>query len=658
MLDFQSHRVARYRFLAGLSGCFALAVGLLVLIGWQFGIDSFKRVMPGMISMNPLTAVCHMLAGASLSLQTWWKRPVALRIAKLLALLVFLTGVVRFGAYLTDWDFPLDRILFADQLHHDEPMLVNRVSANTALGFLLVGLALLLLDCGNYRRMLPHEPLAMLAGALALFTLVGHFYRIDWRYGMAAEVPMALYTAVAMMVLAVGIAMARPDRGLMAVVTGNSAGGLLARRMFPAIMVALIVAGGLGLAGVRRGYYQGEFGVALFTVLSIMIFGVFLLWSAWSLHRSDIERRKVTDERERFFMLSLDLLGSAGEDGYFKRVNPSFGRVLGYDTGEILSRPFISLVHPDDVVRTMEVFARLKSGSAILHFVNRYRCKDGSWKWLEWSAGPFTEDGLVYAVARDITEQREADQAILALNAELLDKTARLESLNAELESFSYSVSHDLRAPLRGIFGFAEALEEHSGAALDETGRGYLQRVRNAANRMGQLIDDLLKLSRLTRAGMKMEVVNLSELAESVIAGLRQMEPARAVEVAITPDITVLGDAALLRIVLENLLGNAWKFTARNPRARIEMSSAATGTGKVACIIRDNGVGFDSRYAHKLFGAFQRLHPQAEFPGSGIGLATVQRIIHRHGGEVSGKSEIDLGAEFVFTLDMENRSLP
>ena len=217
------------------------------------------------------------------------------------------------------------------------------------------------------------------------------------------------------------------------------------------------------------------------------------------------------------------------------------------------------------------------------------------------------------------------------------------------MEAFAYSVSHDLRAPLRSIDGFSQALLEDCADELDTQGKDYLERVRAGCQHMGQLIDDLLNLSRLTRREMHREAVDLSELAERIATRLRQAQAERQVEFVVVNDLIVQGDRTLLQVVLENLLGNAWKFTGTHPRARIEFGVAEV-EGQPAYFVRDNGVGFDMAYADKLFGAFQRLHTVEEFPGTGIGLATVQRIVHRHGGRVWAEGAVEQGATFYFTL--------
>ncbi|MDB6022118.1 MAG: fgrK [Pedosphaera sp.] len=250
-------------------------------------------------------------------------------------------------------------------------------------------------------------------------------------------------------------------------------------------------------------------------------------------------------------------------------------------------------------------------------------------------------------------ELRHGEEENRRLNTELelrvMERTRQLEFANQELEAFAYAVSHDLRAPLRSVGGFAEALKDDYEDRLDEDGRDYLNRVIKASHEMESLIVDLLHLSRLSRAEMKRLPVNLSALAHGIVTGLREREPRRRVEFAIAPGLVAPGDPQLMRIALENLLSNAWKFTGRRPAAQIEFGMQP-GDGEAAYYVRDNGAGFDMAFAHKLFGAFQRLHNDKEFPGHGIGLATVQRIINRHGGKTWAMGEVDNGAAFFFTL--------
>jgi signal transduction histidine kinase len=234
-------------------------------------------------------------------------------------------------------------------------------------------------------------------------------------------------------------------------------------------------------------------------------------------------------------------------------------------------------------------------------------------------------------------------------NESLRLNAAELLAANTELDAFAYSVSHDLRAPLRSIDGFSQILLEDYTARLDEAGQESLHRVRAASQRMGTLIDDLLKLARVTRAEIRSEDVDLSGMAREIASELQRASPERQVEFAIAPELKARGDARLLRVALDNLLRNSWKYTAKQPAPRVEFASADANGGQ-AFMVRDNGAGFDMKYADKLFGVFQRLHSAADFEGTGIGLATVRRIINRHGGRIWAEGAVDRGATFYFTL--------
>ena len=262
-------------------------------------------------------------------------------------------------------------------------------------------------------------------------------------------------------------------------------------------------------------------------------------------------------------------------------------------------------------------------------------------------------DMLIGAFNEMLEQIQERDAALRNAHDELelrvQERTAQLAATNKELEAFSYSVSHDLRAPLRSIDGFSLALLEDYADRLADEGKDHLQRIRAATQRMGMLIDDLLNLSRMTRAEIRKEVVNLSALAQSVVAGLREAQPERQIEFRIEDHLQAKADPRLVQVILENLFGNACKFTSKRASACVEFGKLRHN-GSSAYFVRDNGAGFDSAYATRLFGAFQRLHAASEFPGTGIGLATVQRIVHRHGGEIWAEGAVEKGATFYFTL--------
>jgi len=486
--------------------------------------------------------------------------------------------------------------------------------------------------------------------------------------------------------------------------------------------------------------------------------------------QAELEMRQTKEELENFFTVVLDLLCIADTQGYFRRVNHAWETTLGYRPADLVGQSFLAFIHPDDVEATLAAIAQLRNQKQVQSFVNRYRCRDGSYRYIEWYSQPQGE--LVYAAARDITEQRELEmklrrreahlktaQRIAGLGsweydlptgritwsdevfeilgrdpalgtpgyeelltlyhpddqayhdrvvqeairtqqpydldlrayhpngtlvylqvrgepifnaagelvqlvgillditerkraeAHLLQTSAQLAASNDELEAFAYSVSHDLRAPLRAIEGFSQALIEDYGDQFDGTGRRYFDRIGHNVGRMNDLINDLLALSRVARSEMTCTSVNLSDLVSAEIAELQTSHPDRQVELIVPPQVVAWGDRTLLRVVISNLVQNAWKFTQHHSTAQIELGQCDRGA-QPTYFIRDDGAGFDMAHADMLFGVFQRLHNMTEFPGTGVGLAIVKRIIQRHGGTVWAKGGVEQGATIYFSLPL------
>jgi len=413
--------------------------------------------------------------------------------------------------------------------------------------------------------------------------------------------------------------------------------------------------------------FEGEYDdtVFSFTVASVADAGYV------NVYGDDVtERNKARRGLQDTLQFNESIISSAG-DGivvYDRQKNyvvwnPAMEELTGVPATNVLGRRALTPYAPSAREGLDALLDRALTGETVETGERQYRVDaSGRAGWVEIMYTPLRDidDAItgVIGIVRDVTEQKRAEQEIQQLNAELerrvAQRTAELEAANRELEAFTYSVSHDLRAPLRGMDGFSQILLEDYAAILDDQGKDYLNRVRAASQRMALLIDDLLKLSRVTRSELRQQRVNLSELARTVMAELESEEPERSASVTIEEGMAVQGDKQLMQLVLENLLGNAWKFTHEVSDAAIEFGTMEID-GERSYFVRDNGAGFDMAYGDKLFQPFQRLHTEEEFPGTGIGLATVQRIINRHGGKVWAEGTVDDGAVFYFTLAIKSR---
>ncbi|MEY4754993.1 MAG: hypothetical protein RJA44_2668 [Pseudomonadota bacterium] len=331
-------------------------------------------------------------------------------------------------------------------------------------------------------------------------------------------------------------------------------------------------------------------------------------------------------------------------------------RIYGIERAQFSGRyeDWTSRVHPDDLDRAVAAFRPVLSGEGRYDASFRIRRPDGQLRWLKVNGSAILDEsgavsrviGTNIDISNEIQTRSELEEAL----SSLADRNRALSLSNKELDAFSYSVSHDLRAPLRSVDGFSKILLRSHAERLDESGRELLERMQAAARRMGQLIDDMLILSRISRAELKAEDFDISALAREVAEGLREAYPERQVELIVPDGLRARGDPKLVRIVLDNLLGNAWKFTSQTGHAVVEFGCSQDEQHGLRYFVRDNGAGFDMAYADKLFGAFQRLHSAVEFPGSGIGLATVARVIHRHGGSTQAEGRVGQGATIWFSL--------
>ena len=424
----------------------------------------------------------------------------------------------------------------------------------------------------------------------------------------------------------------------------------------------IVVVVGLSEAGVLEPLQRSNRQALMLTALLALMLtaiGAWIAWLLWKLERSrdqgarSEQRLKSAQRMARLGHWEFEPVGGQLE------WSDEVYRIFGRHAHEFVpsEQAYLESVHPDDMEALRGAFNQATSRRTPMDIVHRIRLPDGGERHVRLLCEMDFEGERVvryHGTVQDITELRETQRALEGLNAELEQRvkarTRALVGLNRELESFTYSVSHDLRTPLRGIHGFASLLAESDESRLSPEGRDALRRILDSARRMGVLINDLLSMAQQSRAELKAERIHLSELARTVAQELAHGHEERQVQWRIERGLWVTADPSLMRVVMQNLLGNAWKYTGRTPQACIELFRVEGEEGMASFCVRDNGAGFDMRYADQLFQPFKRLHRQDEFEGTGVGLASVQRILQRHGGSVRGEGQPGRGASFYFSL--------
>ena len=359
---------------------------------------------------------------------------------------------------------------------------------------------------------------------------------------------------------------------------------------------------------------------------------------------SDItEMKTLMRDMSRIFEMSSDMICIADIDkGTFLKVSPAFSKILGYDETDLVGAEFLSFNHPDDVEVTNRVVEeQLKRGQTVLYFENRYRCKDGSYRWLEWVSVPDTEQGLTFAIGRDVSERKRAE-------AELRDLNERLARSNKELEQFAYVASHDLQEPLRMVASYTQLLAQRYEGQLDEKADKYIGYAVDGARRMQNLINDLLAFSRVGSRGEPLEPTDCGEVVAEVLQSLRSGIEETNAQIVVGDLPTVMADRTQLGQVFQNLISNAIKFHGDRP-LRIEVA-AELQDGSWELSVADNGIGIEPQFFERVFIIFQRLHARGAYSGSGIGLSIVKKIVERHGGRIRIESAPGQGSRFIFTL--------
>jgi len=664
---------------------FILLCGISVLTGYQWNISYLKRILPGTVAMNPLTAITFILCGISLMLLHNNFSKVSnfgkVFIIRILAGIIFLIGLLKTCSYLFDFNFQLDTLIFSEKLIEPGSHILNHMAPNTSFCFTLAGIALLFISFGKQTI---GQLVSIIIFLFSLFPIIGYWYQVPEFYGIGSFIPMALNTACCFFLVASALLFLFPSEGIMLAVTNNTVGGFTARILLPLAIIFPLTIAYFRMKGQEMGWYGTEFGIALFTISVILLFTITIWALAHYLSKIDLKRKEAeeqiqklnaeleskVEERTKELRSSEKRLSSIydttgdiifvleiekNERYKFSSVNKSFQNATGIPYEAVVGKYVHEIIPEPSLGIALEKYKEAIAEKTIMRWEETSQYPTGLLTGEVSIAPVFDEAGncirLIGAV-HDITKRKKAEEEINRLNEELeqkvIDRTAQLESVNKELEAFSYSVSHDLRAPLRAVNGYAKILLEDYEKKIDEDGISALQAIMNNSKKMGVLIDDLLAFSRLGRKEITASEINMNALVRTVRDEILNGEE-KETEFKIEQLPPALGDQPLIRQVWVNLISNAIKYSQHKPKPMIEIGALSNGS-TVEYYVRDNGAGFDMQYYDKLFGVFQRLHSQEEFEGTGIGLAIVQKIISRHNGTVRAEAKINEGACFYFSL--------
>ncbi len=633
-------------------------LGAAVLFGWALDIPALKSLNPAWVSMKANSAICFVLTAMALVLLTGTQKPRYLKYAAFLCIVVtFTIAGLTLLQYSFGFDSRLDEFFFRDDTDPVATSHPGRMSPLSAINFMLVSGSLFFIALPA-KKYFPFQLLNLASGLFSLVSLLGYLFGADELLTISRGTNISFQTAVFFLLLNLAALFTYPEESILKLVSSDTIGGELFRKTLPFVFFATVLLGWLRLQGELAGFYDIRLGVAIFVLSVMIVFTVTLYHNASALSKSEATLKQFEMHLNSTYEClpnGLLLIDNKFEVIQFNRLFQHFAlKCWGVNIYE--GQNFVNLLPP----RRRDVFAvnyrKMLAGEKVAYEVPIVTA-EGEYLLFSIAFHAVTnrQEDIVgcFFACEDITLQRKREEEAAAEKLQLGERVEQSHyqyvQVNTELDSFTYSVSHDLRAPLRAVTSYAQILVEDYQDKLDADGKQVLQKIRYNTDKMGKLIDELLAFSKLGRKQLNMQPVNMAKLTETVIADLAELMPNKATFVVGTlPDVS--GDSGLLYQVMFNLVSNAIKYSSNKSNPWIDIGSEVQDS-KVVYFVKDNGAGFDMRFADKLFGVFQRLHGENEFEGHGIGLSIVHKIITKHGGEVWGEGQVNAGASFYFRLN-------
>ena len=660
------------RVILGISTLIILS-GLLILAGWNFEIEILKRPIPGLGATNPLTAILFIMF--SLCLIGFQVRKTSNKTEVIIAGLIIVVSAVHSLDIILDTSLNIDKILFSGILESDilENNGSNRMAINTSFGFVLLAI-IMLLSTGNSMKKNIANKLSLIIILIGIISLLLSVYRFEEALELYALIPMSAYSASMLILSAAAILIVNHDVGFMKVILANNSGGKFARIYIPISLTVPFLIGYGGIVLAKESSLSIESSLAIIMVLVTVVFFLVNLRTASLLTSRESlvkDSRQYTSEYEHGMRQVIEQspspLIAVDKKGAIQIVNAEARNLFQYKEKELLGKK-VEVLIPDSMNHQHESYRTNYMENPVARPMGKLlelkgKKKSGEEFPLEIALKPIKlkSDGelLIAASILDITMRKEQELMISDLNANLEDKikerTEQLQDANKELESFAYSVSHDLRAPLRALEGFSKLLFNKYRESFDTEAARWLAYINENAIKMDTLINDILHFSRVNRQELTKGDFDVRNLIEEVLEECKQSYDGMSIDVDLNIEYPVTnGDRQALRMLWQNLIGNALKFSSKEEVIKIRIM--VEGDEKIIrCSIEDNGAGFDMKYSNKLFGVFERLHKETEYEGTGIGLAIVSKIVKKHNGRIWAESEVGKGTKFTFELENTGR---